>query len=581
MNKADREAAIQKDMQELHKMGYAQELFREMGGFSNFAISFSIISILTGAILLYGYGLKFAGPIINTVGWPLVSILTWTVAASMAEMASAFPTAGGLYYWAYRLGGRGWAWVTAWLNMLGQITITAGINVAAAIYIVGMLQLIFGFGDDAAIPLFGTVTSWGFYIFVMVLIMIPQVMINAFGIRLTAKLNDFSVYWHIIGVLVIAFLLTVFGKYHNDMGFVFQAVSTVKPGDGAEVFMIGGLEVQSIWFRIIPGLQGLYDSTVLVPFSILAFALALLQAQWTYTGYDASAHVAEETVLARLNSAWGVFLSVFVSSIVGYIVLMALTFAIPNGDIEATANAAYPVLYIAQENLAPFLANVIGVIIAVAMWLCGLASITSMSRMWFAFARDDGMPGANYIKKVSHTWRTPVHSIVVTSIIAVLICVYASAFYVVTSISVMALYLAYGIPTFLNLRKGRKFTKTKELAPWNLGKWGTPINVISLVWILILTVLFSLPPNELAGWTMIVLAVFLVIYWFASEKRRFTGPRLMTAQELADIEGEFAVPGGVVVPDVESQPVVVAKSDPAVPDASKSDPAVPDASKSE
>src|SRR5207253_1374254 len=127
-----REELIQQDIQELHRLGYAQQLFREMGGFSNFAISFSIISILTGAVLLYGYGLKFAGPIINSVGWPLVSLLTLCVAASMAELASAYPTAGGLYFWAFRLGGRTWAWSTAWLNMIGQITITAGINIAAS-----------------------------------------------------------------------------------------------------------------------------------------------------------------------------------------------------------------------------------------------------------------------------------------------------------------------------------------------------------------------------------------------------------------------------------------------------------------
>src|ERR1043165_6732257 len=130
-----REEILQQDLRDLHRLGYAQQLFREMGGFSNFAISFSIISVLTGAILLYGYGLKLAGPIVNTVGWPLVSLFTLAVAASMAELASAYPTAGGLYYWAHRLGGRGWGWITAWLNMIGQVTITAGIDIAAAIYL--------------------------------------------------------------------------------------------------------------------------------------------------------------------------------------------------------------------------------------------------------------------------------------------------------------------------------------------------------------------------------------------------------------------------------------------------------------
>src|SRR5712671_7580537 len=124
-----REQLLEQDARDLHRLGYAQQLFREMGGFSNFAVSFSIISILTGAVLLYGYGLKFAGPIVNTVGWPVVSLFTLAVAASMAELASLYPTAGGLYFWAFRLGGRGPAFTTAWLNMVGQVTITAGIDI--------------------------------------------------------------------------------------------------------------------------------------------------------------------------------------------------------------------------------------------------------------------------------------------------------------------------------------------------------------------------------------------------------------------------------------------------------------------
>src|SRR6266849_1774149 len=169
---------VSQDTRDLERLGYAQQLFREMGGFSNFAISFSIISVLTGAVLLFGYGLKLAGPIINSVGWPVVSLFTLSVAASMAELASAYPTAGGLYFWAFRLGGRGWAWVTAWLNMIGLVTITAGIDVAAATYIIGAATRIAGVPADVPVPVFGTATSWNFQLVVMVLIMIPQVVIN-------------------------------------------------------------------------------------------------------------------------------------------------------------------------------------------------------------------------------------------------------------------------------------------------------------------------------------------------------------------------------------------------------------------
>src|SRR5437867_12257219 len=194
-----REELIRQDVLDLHRLGYAQQLFREMGGFSNFAISFSIISVLTGAVLLFGYGLKLAGPIINSVGWPVVSLFTLAVAASMAELASAYPTAGGLYFWAFRLGGRGWAWVTAWLNMIGQVTITAGINAPATNYLIDTATRIAGVPADVPVPVFGTATSWYFQLVVMVLIMIPQVVINIVGIRLTARPNDLSVWSHVGG----------------------------------------------------------------------------------------------------------------------------------------------------------------------------------------------------------------------------------------------------------------------------------------------------------------------------------------------------------------------------------------------
>ena len=541
----DREEQIRQDVRDLHRLGYAQQLFREMGGFSNFAISFSIISILTGAILLFGYGLKFAGPVINTIGWPVVSLFTLCVAASMAELASAYPTAGGLYFWAYRLGGRGWAWITAWFNMIGQITITAGINVAASIYIIGAFTRIFNVPADAAIPVFGSPTSWYFQLFVMVLIMIPQVLINVLGIRLTAKLNDFSVWWHIIGVAVIFVLLVFLGQHHNSLEFMFSTSTSVNPldassadlGSGTPVpaLVFGNFKYPSLLFGLIPGLADLYKAA---PF-VLCFLLATLQAQWTYTGYDASAHVAEETVMARLNSAWGVFLSVAVSAVVGYIMLLVLTWSIPEGKVAETAADAYPVLYIVYNNLSTFFANVVAVIIGVAMWLCGLASITSMGRMWYAFARDDGMPGSGHIKRVSPKYRTPVWSIVITSLLAVLICVYAAAFYVVTSISTITLYLAYMFPIYLNWRnkrRGQGEFATAETAPWYLGKWGPVLNLIAIVWVLIITVIFSLPPNELVLWTMLGLCVVLGLYWQLSAKKRFLGPSKADEDALRRIE---------------------------------------------
>ncbi|HUP61491.1 MAG TPA: amino acid permease [Thermoanaerobaculia bacterium] len=258
MTRSTREDLIAADVRDLEHLGYAQQLYREMGGFSNFAVSFSIISILTGAVLLYGYGLKFAGPLVNSVGWPLVSVMTLAVAASMAEIASAYPTAGGLYFWAFRLGGRTWAWVTVWLNMIGQVAITAGINVAAAIYLIGIFTR--------------SATSWKFQLLVMLLILLPQIAINVWGIRLTARLSDISVWWHIGGVLAITTLLAIFGRHHNSLAFLFSfqpVAATVEP-----VLVVGEATLASPLFRLVPGLGALYAAAP----PLLLFVLSLLQA---------------------------------------------------------------------------------------------------------------------------------------------------------------------------------------------------------------------------------------------------------------------------------------------------------------
>ena len=252
--------------------------------------------------------------------------------------------------------------------------------------------------------------------------------------------------------------------------------------------------------------------------------------------------------MARLNSAWGVFLSVAVSFVVGFIMLIILTLHIPDGlaGIPATIDAANSpaVLYIVYSNFDNVLfGHIIAIIIGVAMWLCGLSSVTSMSRMWFAFARDDGMPGSSLIKQIHPTLRTPVWSIIITCILAVLLTVYSAVYSVIVAVSTTALYLAYGIPIYLNLRNklsGKGEFATPETAPWSLKGWGTVINILAIAWIVFITILFSIPPNELAGWSMIILAVFMFGYWQLDAKRRFTGPKPSAEEELRRIEAQMA-----------------------------------------
>src|SRR3979490_717913 len=112
------------DGETLHKLGYAQELRRKMSGFSNFAVSFTIISILSGCLTLYGYGMNTAGPVMMNIGWPVVGLFVLMVGLAMAEVCSSFPTAGGLYYWAAKLArknGPAWSWLPGWVNFLLRV----------------------------------------------------------------------------------------------------------------------------------------------------------------------------------------------------------------------------------------------------------------------------------------------------------------------------------------------------------------------------------------------------------------------------------------------------------------------------
>jgi amino acid transporter len=351
-------------------------------------------------------------------------------------------------------------------------------------------------------------------------------------------LSDFSVIWHIAGVTILALALTLAGKFQNGWHFLVSTAHPAIPMGATTSFAIGPLTVPSLVMKI-PGVRRLYSAG---PFAF-TFMLGLLQAQWTYTGYDASAHMAEETFLARMNTAWGVFLSVAVSAVVGYIALLALTNSIPPGKIAETVNDPYPVLYIVRNSLRPFFANVIAVTIAGAMWLCGLASITSMARVCYAFGRDGGLPGSYLVSRVSPKWGTPVVAIIVTSLLVVIVTFYSATYAVVTSMSTTALYLAYVIPILLNYRNKRRqsgeFT-TPATAPWSLGRYGLAINLVSIVWVVFITVLFSIPPNELAGLTMLGLGVLLFLYWQLSQKRRFRGPRTGGSVDIEKREAELS-----------------------------------------
>jgi amino acid transporter len=467
------------DQEDLRHFGYAQELFRSMGGFSNFAISFSIISILTGAVTLYGYGLEMGGPLEMTLGWPLATLFTLTVAASMAELCSAYPTAGAMYHWAADLGGPGAGWFVAWLNIFGLIAAQAGINYSCAQFI---------------LPFLGVASTPRTLLLMFAFILVTQGLLNHYGVKLVSILNDLSVTVHIVGVVVLVAAL-FFLAPKQPASFLFQGINS----NGRSFY----------WW---------------------AFVLGLLQAQWTYTGFDASAHMAEETEDPRRHAPWGIVLSVAVSGVVGYLLLIALTLAIHNipgvlAAKDADGNAIPAVIAILDTALGAKAGNAMAALASMAMWFCGLACITSASRALFSLARDEGTPYAGLLRSVNKTHGTPapaIWSIVLASIAAM---VWTKAVPVVTSLSTVALYLAYIIPVALGLRARRAGSDWPKAAVWSLGNYGPAVNVIAIVFAVFICIVLVMPPNQLAGETLAGLLLALAALYAFVARRRYKGPK--------------------------------------------------------
>jgi len=449
-----------------------------MGGFSNFAISFSIISILTGAVTLFGYGLEMGGPLEMSLGWPIATVFTLAVAASMGELCSAYPTAGAMYHWACALGGAGWGWWVAWLNIFGLIATQAGINYSCAQFV---------------LPFLG-VSSTPLHLYLMFgFILLTQGILNHYGLRLVAILNDLSVTVHIAGVIVVVAALLLLAP-KQPLPFLFEAVNS----NGRSPY----------WW---------------------AFLLGLLQAQWTYTGFDASAHMAEETADPRRHAPWGIVLSVAVSGVAGYLLIMALTIAIhtiPEAlqAKDAQGNAIPAVIAILSSALGARVGNAMAAMASVAMWFCGLSCITSASRALWSLARDGGTPLSGLVRWVSPRRGTPAASIWLVVLASMAAMLWTGAIPVVTSLAVIALYLAYAIPIVLAWRARRRGSNWPAAAVWSLGRWGAAVNVIAIAWAAFLCVVLTMPPNQLAGETLAGLLAALGILYAAIARRKFTGP---------------------------------------------------------
>jgi amino acid permease (GABA permease) len=502
----------QSDVQRLHELGYAQELLRRMSGFSNFAISFTIISVLSGCLTLYAYGMNTGGPVVMSIGWPLVGIMVTLVGLAMAEICSSFPTAGGLYYWSAKLAERNapaWSWYTGWFNLLGQVGITAGIDFGLAFFVTAFLNLVTGYPADPPHT-----------ILIYAIVLLLHGLMNTFGIRLVALLNNVSVWWHLVGVVIIVGALAIIPKSHESVSFVFTNFVNNTGWGGPGIFV---------------------------------FALGLLLAQYTFTGYDASAHLTEETQNPAVAGPRGIVMSIVVSLIAGWVLLLGVTFAIQDYNKELGSATGVPPAQIFIDAIGWRGGLFLLLIVIGAQFFCGMSSVTSNSRMIYAFSRDGALPGSAFWHKINKRTRTPTNSIWLAAIGALILGLpylwNAEAYAAVTSIATIGLYIAYILPVILRLRLGDRFKR----GPWHLGRWSTVVGVIATIWVAFITILFMLPaayPPDLqknfnyAPVAVLVVLLFAGGWWQLGAKNWFKGPRVQgTPEEMAAIERELTEVG--------------------------------------
>jgi amino acid transporter len=518
------------DEQRLAQLGYKQDLNRSWSGFQNFAISFTIISILAGCFTTYGQAWNNGGPVAISWGWPLISIPILIIGFCMSELVSAYPTAGGIYWWASKLGGASWGWFTGWFNLIGLIAVTASVDYGASLFLnstLGLYNVDWFNGTSASATQFlhGT-----FFLFLIVLAL--HAVVNIAGSHFVARINGVSVWWHVAGVLAILIVLIAVPAHHQSFDFVFT-----------KRFNNSGFGGHMYWFYILP--------------------LGFLLTQYTITGFDSCAHISEETHGAATSAAKGVWRSIFYSAIFGWILLLALTFSATHvGAINKEAAAGqYVSIAILNTAMSTAWVKFVLIISTVGQLFCGAACLTSASRMCFAFSRDGAIPGWRVWSRVNKR-RVPTYAVIFMAVLAGAITVPAYfpskkgeaiepvAFYAVVSITVIGLYTAYVIPIFLRWRMGDSF----EPGPWNNGRKYKWMNLFATIWVGLITIDFILPLspggvpwNKQFDWRLVNyaplvmggLTLIVAVWWIVRARHTFTGPR-HTVSEL-DVElGEAA-----------------------------------------
>jgi urea carboxylase system permease len=438
------------DEADLARFGYQQELKRTLGGFSSFAVAFSYISPSTGIFALFFLGLTTLGGVFIW-SWPIVALGQFLIALTFAELASHYPVAGSVFQWTKYVSGKTYSWFAGWLYLFAGVLTIA--SVCATL-------------PFALIPAFNNM-GWNLandlhnqrIIAIVTLVLVT--VLNIFGVRLVAIVNNTGVLFEILAMVIFAFVLALF-HHHQGPGVIFET--------GGTSFTAG------------------------------TFLVAMFMSLFVIYGFDTAGTLAEETKNPRREAPRAVLLSIAGAFVIGGIFLYALLLAIP--DMKTAIAEGWGPAQIIDANFGNAFSTVFLLTVAAAIFVCCLAIMTNVIRLTFSMARDDRLPGSRTLAQVNPRLHTPVMTCLVVGLLAFIPMLQYAGVAIIAIAATGMIYLSYFICGAAVLRaRFNGWPRTK--APFSLGKWGIPVSILGVGYGLAMLVNFAWPraatnptPNE-------------------------------------------------------------------------------------
>jgi len=514
----------QTDAADLARFGYKQELKRGLGLFSSWAVAFSYISPSTGIFTLFALGLTTLGGVFIWT-WPVVALGQFIIALNFAEVTSHYPVAGSVFQWTKYLANRTYSWFNGWVYLFaGILTVTAVVATLPLALIPALNGLGWhSLGQGSSTTLLHT------QLVVALLTLIVITVLNIYGVRLVALINNTGVVFEILGMFVFALILMAF---HNHQGFHVVTNSAGIPVNGS------------------------------------TFLAAMFMSLFVIYGFDTASTLSEETRDPRRAAPKAVLYSVIGAFIIGGVFLLGTLVAIPNMH-TAIANAWSPANII-EANFSTGFATVYLLVVSAAIFVCCLSIMASTIRLCFGMSRDKTLPISKPLSRVSPTLHTPVWTCIAIAVLAAVPFIQYSGVAIIAIAATGMIYMSYFLCNIAILRaRAGGWPRTK--APFRLGSWGMVVNIVGLIYGGAMLINFAWPraasnpkPDQTGGllnfhidflnkipilWTVFVFIVLIgVIYYLAVGRRKEFAPVIAPAGDDAPLV-QAAPPGPVAPPE--------------------------------